>query len=89
LKILTLLRKCLVNSLKNSSKHRLGNETMLQILGMGYLKTKQGHGLLFTKLLQTHNSLKIIRLSQFWQPRGMPGVWMGVKKKKGERGIYS
>ena len=89
MKTLALLRKCLINSLENSSKHKLGNETMLQMLGRGYLKTKEGHGLIFTKLLQTHNSLKITRLSRFWQPKGVPGVRMGMKKKRGEMGIYS
>jgi hypothetical protein len=28
------------------------------MVGKGYLKTKQRHGLLLTKFLQTHNSLK-------------------------------
>jgi hypothetical protein len=57
-------------------------------MGRDYLKIKQRYGLLFSKLLQTHNSLKITRLTQFWQPRGVPELWNGVKKKKGVRGIY-
>ena len=39
-------------------KHRLGNDTMLKMqVRQGYLKTKQGHGPLLTKLLKTQNSL--------------------------------
>jgi hypothetical protein len=57
-------------------------------MGRDYLKIKQRYGLLLSKLLQTHNSLKITRLTQFWQPRGVPELWNGVKKKKGVGGIY-
>jgi hypothetical protein len=53
-----------------------------------YNKIKQGYDLLLSKPLQTHNSLKITRLTQFWQPRGMLGLWNGVKKKRGYGGIY-
>jgi hypothetical protein len=52
-------------------------------MGRDYLKIKQRYGLLLSKLLQTHNSIKITRLTQFWQPRGVPELWNGVKKKKG------
>ena len=41
LKILTLLRKCLVNSLKNLLKHRLGNESMLNRRGRQGLHQNQ------------------------------------------------
>jgi hypothetical protein len=52
-------------------------------MGRDYLETKQRYGLLLSKLLQTDNSLKITRLTQFWQPRGMPELWNSVKKKGG------
>jgi hypothetical protein len=28
-----------------------------------------------------------MRLSQFWQPKGVPRLWIGVKKKRGE-GVF-
>jgi hypothetical protein len=62
---------------------------LINKLGKGYLKTKQRHGLLLIKLLQTHNSLEITRTSQFWQPKGIPELWLGMKKKGGTKGIYS
>ena len=52
-------------------------------MGRDYLKIKQRYGLVLLKLLQTHNSLKITRLTQFWQPKGVPELWNRVKKKKG------
>jgi hypothetical protein len=52
-------------------------------MGKDYLKIKQRYGLFLSKLLQTHNSLKITRLIQFWQPRGVAELWDGMKKKRG------
>jgi hypothetical protein len=54
-------------------------------MGRDYLKIKQRYGLLLSKLLQTHNSLKITRLTQFWQPRGTRALeW--CEEEEGGRG---
>jgi hypothetical protein len=56
-------------------------------MGGDYLETKQRYGLILSKLLQTHNSLKITRFTQFWQPKGIPKLWNGVKKKR-QYGVF-
>ena len=56
-------------------------------MGRDYFKIKQMYGFLLSKFLQTHNSLKITKLTQFQQPRDVPKLWNGVKKKRGQ-GIF-
>ena len=62
-----------MNTLEILTMHKLGGKTMLKCKGnRAYLKAKQRHGLLLTKLSPNSQFSQSMTLSQFWQPRGMP-----------------
>jgi hypothetical protein len=73
-KTLTLLRKCLINSLENLVKHRLGNETKLNRQGRQGLPQNQAK--IWSPLHKTSPNSQLSQehtLIGFWQPSGVPG----------------
>ena len=72
-----------MNTLEILTWPKLGGKTMLNCKGIrAYLEAKQRHGLLLSKLPPNSKFSQDMSLSQFWQPRAMLQLLMGVQKKK-------